>query len=198
MSAAGKKIHGAYLGRPDSHCIPVRRRGERGSALMAALLVSAVLMSVVLVTFHNSDSASRSVAVQDSNAQSLAAAEYGANRAIGEMSAWFTIDNNRRLDWVFGETGETLYVDSSSVAATDHRRFSGIYLDQEFRVMVRSAALAKGEDGTKKDKDKWLWEPAQGEGLYEIIAAARPIDITSQPPERRTSATLQTVVSVNF
>ena len=135
--------------------------GRRGAALIAAYL------------FDRSLSGRRAVALRENDARSAAAAEYGARLAISELTSWMRTGDGAAGDWVGGDDGSTLYVDSRGKAPGDQRRFGGFLGDREFRVLVRSAALAR-ENDTKPGS--WLWMPGAGEALYEITSVARHRD----------------------
>ncbi|MDR1613364.1 MAG: hypothetical protein LBT97_11380 [Planctomycetota bacterium] len=171
-----------------------RNKGRRGSALIFALLAAAVLAASVATVSNSSFRATQSLNADDSDADSMAAAEFGADLAMADISAWSRQEGNSGKDWAYGNNGDRLYRDPMGNPAPDNRRFQGFLGDREFRVMVRSAALAKS--GKTKDPT-WLWTPDVGEQLYEIISTARPRDLAAVPSERRISAILNQVISFN-
>ncbi|MDR0362329.1 MAG: hypothetical protein LBJ46_06565 [Planctomycetota bacterium] len=169
---------------------PASKRRKRGSVLIFALIASAVLAASVASVSESSADATNALNTQDSEAQSASAAEFGAKLAVAEITSWTQQEGNAGKDWV----AEAPYVGDSG-EAKDNRRFNGLFGDREFRVMVRSAGLAK-EFNTKEDT--WLWTPQPNEVLYEIVSAARPrdVDVSSLPAERRTGAVVNQVVNI--
>lgn len=180
--------------RVQSMAIPGERTHlprERGSALLVAIVACFVLTAAVAILMQSLLTTGRSVKLHKTNAESAAAADYGANLAIAHISSWSR--NNKGQDWVYGTDGDTLYVSASANQSPDQRRFQGVFQEHEFRVLARSVGLAKQHD-TKPEN--WLWTPETGERVYEIISTARPTNLNTLPAEQRTSSTMQQVVSI--
>ena len=171
------------------------KRGERGSALFVAVLACLMLSAMVVVLFESSTIANRYATMHESTAESAAAAEYGANLAVATITSWLRQDGNSGKDWVYGDAGEALYVSAAGVQSKDQRRFQGVYEGHDFRVMVRSAELAKRHETMPAD---WLWTPTGSEKLYEITASARARNAGALTAERITDEAVRAVLSFNF
>lgn len=171
-------------------------RSRRGAAIVAALLASLALTLLAAYIFDQSLSSQRMVTLRESDAKSVAAAEYGARLAISEITSSMRREGGAAGDWIGGTDGSTLYVDDRGVTAKDQRRLRGFLGDREFRVLVRSAGLAK-DNVTKPNS--WLWKPGDDEALYEITAAARhrDEDRLKLGQEQRVQAAVRTVVGFN-
>ena len=188
--------------------------GRRGSALVAALILSLALAGAVVLTYNNTMQSSQSSKSNENYSQAVAAAEYGAELAISQLAGGvtrdFVGDQEATItgDWVYGTAGEKLYrVDSVTGVdvAADQRRITGDYNDQPFRVRVRSARFAH-EAGTKPES--WLRNPGSfefGSGLdyefgdvYEITSTARYRDGASGTTNPLTQAVVRTVVDFKY
>ena len=174
----------------------------RGAALLTTLVYSLLFAAVVLFTVRMTNISHEANDVEDNYAQALAAAEYGAELAIAELTAGLEVQapensgsnavNDNAVvvgDWILGrdQGAETLFATDAGRAA-DQRRISGVYDGHHFRVKVRSARLAYGageaEDaaGNLKVTAGWLDNPGpfvfgrdrvhQFKDIYEITATA--------------------------
>lgn len=176
-------------GRPDT----------RGSALVMTLILSLLFAAVVMFAVRMTHNSHEANDLEDNYSHALAAAEYGAELAIAELTSGLEIRNAEEDgsnavndnavvvgDWILGRNqGEDTLFATAGGRSTDQRRISGVYGDHHFRVKVRSARLAYGAgdgDGDVGVKPGWLDNPGefvfgrdrvhQFKDLYEITATA--------------------------
>ena len=167
---------------------------RRGSALVISLCLAMALASAVLYAVSDSDRANQREAHESNYNRALAAAEYGAELAIANLSSGFIRDGDANSsdtvvgDWIYGSTnGESHLYENSEGKAFDQRRITGVYDGHEFRVRVRSARQVydPGNPPTSLSNSGWLYPPENSEiplgtikvkeyhDIYEITSTAR-------------------------
>ncbi|MCC8109157.1 MAG: hypothetical protein LIQ30_08970 [Planctomycetes bacterium] len=201
-----------------------RSRGQRGSALLIALVMTMSLAAIVTYAVSDTMDSHANAKREDNTARALAAAEYGAELAISEIGRNIYVEDGRQLhdaapvvgDFVSGKDGDKYYP-----YTVDQRRIRGLFDSQEFRVRVRSArqVYANPQDRIANDllSRGWLKAPKNYEkpfgsikarqfrDIYEITSTARNRQLTELAdssarvkPEHMGQATVQAVVRLDW
>ncbi len=202
-----------------------RTNGQRGSALLIALVMTMSLAAIVTYAVTDTMDSHANARREDNSARALSAAEYGAELAISEVGRQIYVDDaylrdSSRVigDFVSGEKGDKYYRKT-----VDQRRIRGLFDNQEFRVRVRSARQVYGNPKDPVARDLlsrgWLKAPKnydvkfgtikarQFRDMYEITSTARnstyaesTVDDTAPKvrPELMGQATVQAIVRLDW
>jgi hypothetical protein len=161
---------------------------------LGALLLCIALLDLFLVAFATSRRANVDTTEGDNYAAATAAAEYGANLAVAQLTSGVSTeklaDDDEKLtvagDWVGGTKDAPSLFTIDGKTSPDQRRIAGVMGDHEFRVRIRSARLAhdSNNDGANPTMSPtWLSDPGKFRfgvdrdfefgDVYEITATAQ-------------------------
>lgn len=176
----------------------------RGSVMLCVLLFIVAAASIALYAVNDTMNARQVNLREETYANGLSAAEYGAELAISEIAKGLVLNPDEagkfsdlstvRGDWVLGQQdGATTLYTSNGVTDPEQRRIAGNFNEHEFRVRVRSTRQAYESNLVGDGSDQplpagWLWDPGQFafnkdkvysfRDVYEITSTARPRGIS--------------------
>ena len=184
-----------------------KKRGSRGSALLAIAYLGVVLTGVVGIYFYRtSQAASTESQVRENVDGAQTVATYAADLAITnltDMRYVLNSDGTKKVSILADWVGSNKYGTGPESA---ERRIGGTIGDYEYRVLVRAVREAKSEGGMSS---AWLSnvnpphydygnDPVRSfSGAYEIIASARNRSASSNPTLTYDSS-VRTVVNLSF
>ncbi|MDR2390624.1 MAG: hypothetical protein LBE84_02940, partial [Planctomycetota bacterium] len=122
------KFHGTWPQGP-------KKESRRGSALLLVMVLSLMIIGMVTVTLTLTREGTVNTRESVNYAQAEAAAEYGAELAISQLTSGLVKDPTGKTvvgDWVSGSGDNPAFFVSDSGAAPDQRRIGGVYGDYEF------------------------------------------------------------------
>ncbi len=189
-------------------------RNRRGNALVITMILIVAMAGLVAFAINMSLNANRAAMLRENLDQARAAAEYGAELAIGELTKVGRSSTDKTLivgDWV----GDGLYVDSASKTSPDSRRIGGIWGDHEYRVQVRSAGRAYAHAAVTPGYlgENWLVMPegytvptpaapvkdTKFSDIYEVTSSSRNKSVSAgrTRPELSPDFTVRTIVEIS-